>query len=89
MKCWEFMECGREEGGPNVDKMGLCPAYPNNGENCYLIAGTFCDGEPQGRYARGKNNCVMCKFFQKIHRPRLMTQVSMARGRASEEVRND
>jgi hypothetical protein len=73
MKCWEFMECGRQSGGSNTDRLGVCPAYPNNGENCYLVAGTFCDGKVLGTFAQEKRNCQNCEFFQKIHKPRLMT----------------
>ena len=43
MNCWEFMKCGREEGGKNVEQFGICPAFPDNGNSCAKVKGTFCD----------------------------------------------
>ena len=43
MNCWEFMKCGREEGGENVEQFGICPAFPDNGNSCAKVEGTFCD----------------------------------------------
>ena len=43
MNCWEFMKCGREGGGKNVEQFGICPAFPDNGNSCAKVKGTFCD----------------------------------------------
>ena len=43
MNCWEFMRCGREAGGRNIDQLGICPAYPEEGQRCANVVGTFCD----------------------------------------------
>ncbi len=32
-RCWERMYCGMEQ---------RCPAYPDNGEECWKVAGTMC-----------------------------------------------
>ncbi len=36
MDCWEYKAC--------VDKIRLaCPAYPDNGLECWKVTGTMCD----------------------------------------------
>jgi hypothetical protein len=50
---WEFMKCGREEGDIGVDHLGVCPAYPNDGNRCATVVGTFCD-LVQAMYAKKK-----------------------------------
>ena len=37
------MKCGRERGGNMVEQFGVCPAFPDNGQCCANVAGTFCD----------------------------------------------
>lgn len=64
MNCWEWKLCGREEGGRNADELGACPAYPDHGTHCALVAGTFCDGEVQGTYATKLATCVRCGFYK-------------------------
>jgi len=39
---WEFKKCGREVGGAKAKELGVCPAYPNFGKSCVIIARTFC-----------------------------------------------
>ena len=73
--CWEFKKCGREPDGENADELGICPAAlpgSHNGTNegkfrerfCWAIAGTFCDGEIQGTFAKKLINCMDCNFLQ-------------------------
>jgi methyl-accepting chemotaxis protein len=64
MNCWEYMLCGREEGGDNVDEEGVCPAYPKYGKKCAFIVGTLCKGEVQGTYAQKLKNCTICPFYK-------------------------
>ena len=66
MNCWEFMECGREEGGRNSIELGVCPTYPDHGRGCWRIVGTFCDGEVQGTYAKKIDSCRQCDFFNRV-----------------------
>ena len=65
--CWEFMRCGREEGGSSVYELGVCPAYAEGaGDVCWLIAGTLCGGTVQGTYAQKLETCLDCDFFQQL-----------------------
>lgn len=57
--CWEYMKCGRNSGS------GMrCPAYPNFGRVCWVVAGTFCEGKAQGTFARKCEDCRKCRFFR-------------------------
>jgi len=65
--CWEFMKCGRELGGENASELGICPvALPEtfDGIPCWLVAGTFCNDEVQGTFARKMVNCMDCDFMK-------------------------
>jgi hypothetical protein len=64
MNCWEYKKCGREKGGENADELGICPAYPNHGKHCARVAGTLCDGEVQGIFARKLGDCMKCDFYK-------------------------
>jgi protein phosphatase len=76
--CWEFMKCGREPGGKNAGKHGICPAAAdstfngfnqgtNAGRLCWLVAGTFCDGKVQGTFAEKVVSCKQCDFYRRVH----------------------
>jgi len=76
--CWEYMKCGRQPGGKNAQKIGICPAASdtifngfnqgiNAGRICWLVAGTFCGGKPQGTFAEKYASCRQCKFYRKVH----------------------
>lgn len=75
--CWEFFNCGRETGGRKTGALGVCPAAAdknsdglnggrNGGRICWAIAGTFCDGEAHGTFARKSLYCGDCDFFKKV-----------------------
>jgi len=75
--CWEVMECGREPGGKNVKRRGVCPAATderlnglhggkNAGRACWVIAGTFCEGKVQGTFAQKYQDCTQCDFFRQV-----------------------
>ena len=75
--CWQFMQCGREPNGANVDKLNVCPAataksYNNihNGVNagrfCWKIAGTLCFDTVKGSSALSIVSCLQCPFFEKV-----------------------
>lgn len=77
LNCWEFKKCGRQIGGENVDKLGLCPAAgearldgmhdgTNAGRSCWVVSGTLCGGKVQGTYAKKFKNCQECDFFLKV-----------------------
>ena len=67
MNCWEFTKCGREAGGAEAQRLGICPVYPDHGTNCAKIAGTFCYGETQGTYAKKIGDCQKCDFYLSEH----------------------
>lgn len=75
--CWEYTLCGREPGGRNTSELGVCPAAlterfhginggKNAGRFCWYIAGTFCNGEIQGTFARKLGNCLKCEFYLEV-----------------------
>jgi len=77
MNCWEFMKCGREAGGKNAEKQGICPAYRdkrlhrvhegmNAGRACWMIAGTNCGGRVQGTFAEKEKDCLNCEFYRLV-----------------------
>ena len=63
MNCWGFKKCGREAGGARVNELGVCPAYPNHGNHCALVAGTLCGGKIQGSFAMKVASCMKCEFY--------------------------
>lgn len=84
--CWEYHRCGREPGGHNVAKLGVCPAATaewcdglnrgtNGGRYCWAIAGTFCHGEVQGHFALKFGDCTACGFFQEVYRQERVTTI--------------
>lgn len=71
--CWEVLSCGR---GPEGDRPH-CPAATdltadgiNGGRNagrvCWAIAGTFCEGLPDGAHATNLASCLGCSFFRQV-----------------------
>lgn len=67
MNCWEFMKCGREDGGERTEEFGVCPAFPDHGKHCSYIAGTLCKGKVQGFYAHKLHDCISCEFYKSEH----------------------
>ena len=77
INCWEFMQCGRQPGGPNVNELGVCRAaidasYDgiNDGHRagriCWAVAGTCCHNEVQGTYAEKRKSCISCPFYKSV-----------------------
>ena len=75
--CWEFKKCGREPGGANTKRLGVCQATlaehlegcnhgKNGGRACWAITGTYCKGEVQGSYAKKITSCLKCDFYQLV-----------------------
>ncbi|GAB4545070.1 MAG: ATP-binding protein [Thermodesulfovibrionia bacterium] len=61
IKCWEYMKCGRDR-----DATMKCPAYPDFGRICWVVAGTFCEGKVQGTFAQKYEDCRKCEFYQRV-----------------------
>lgn len=79
MNCWEFKQCGREQGGLKSRELGVCPAAIadkadgiNRGEKggraCWAISGTLCGGKVQGTLATKIGNCMACDFYQSVQK---------------------
>ena len=75
--CWEVMRCGRGPGGENVKEHGVCPAATEEllegvhdgrkaGRACWVVAGTFCEGEVQGTFAHKYRSCSYCPFYRQV-----------------------
>jgi hypothetical protein len=71
--CWEFKGCGR---GPDSDG-DVCPAATdkrldsvhggkNGGRVCWVLAGTYCNGEPQGTFVQKFTDCSICDFYNQV-----------------------
>jgi len=66
-QCWDAKKCGRIPGGDKAEDMGVCPAYPDNGRDCWAVAGTFCGGKVQGDAADKRGGCLTCEFYNEVH----------------------
>ncbi len=66
IRCWEYMKCGRQPGGRRVEQLGKCPAASFTQTECWLIAGTLCNGEVQGTYAQKYETCIVCDYYNKM-----------------------
>ena len=66
INCWEYKKCGREHGGAKVAELGICPASPDHGRECWAVAGTLCGGKVQGTEAEKIGNCRQCEFYKGV-----------------------
>ncbi|MHB0866806.1 MAG: bifunctional diguanylate cyclase/phosphohydrolase [Thermoleophilia bacterium] len=51
--CWQVKNCNQPD----------CPVYGKHHMRCWLIAGTFCDGDIQGRFAQKLATCADCNVY--------------------------
>ena len=70
MNCWEFKKCGKANNGQDS-----CPAYPDHGDMCARVAGTFCAGEAQGEFASKPLSCIQCDYYRSEHYSRMYSTV--------------
>jgi two-component system sensor histidine kinase/response regulator len=54
VKCWEFFECNEKE----------CSVYESRELNCWLIPGTHCRNEIQGKFLEKIEMCLECGPFK-------------------------
>ncbi|MFH1672797.1 MAG: PAS domain S-box protein [Pseudomonadota bacterium] len=54
IKCWEFFECNEKE----------CPVYTSKEPRCWLIPGTRCRNEIQGKFLEKLEMCLECEPFK-------------------------
>jgi len=52
--CWQHLGCDKED----------CPAYGEEHSRCWLIAGTFCRGQVQGKFAKKLQDCRLCEVYR-------------------------
>ncbi len=52
--CWKVKECDATD----------CPVHGKHHVRCWLVAGTFCDGEAQGRFAQKLHDCIHCDVYR-------------------------
>jgi PAS domain S-box-containing protein len=57
--CWSFMNCPPE-------RQVQCPAFPNNGRNCWDIDYTWCDGQMQGKALEKTKMCTQCRVYMEL-----------------------
>lgn len=64
--CWEIRRCNREKGGREVSEHGECPVSEiNMGHSCWVVAGSFHDGEPYcPRVKRDGIGCTQCEVYK-------------------------
>jgi signal transduction histidine kinase len=54
LKCWEFFECNEKE----------CPVYESKDLKCWLVPGTHCRKEIQGKFLKKMEICLQCEPFR-------------------------
>jgi len=75
--CWEVKKCGREPGGANIGRLGVCPAAlpieydgVNQGKEagrfCWAVAGTLSGGQGLGTCVRRPRTCLVCEFLKQV-----------------------
>jgi len=53
VKCWEALRCNDKE----------CPVYKAKELNCWLVSGTHCHNEIQGKFLEKMEMCLQCEPF--------------------------
>ena len=75
--CWEFMQCGKGPSENADNGLGACPVPQeerlngihggiNGGRTCWFVAGTLCDGDASGTFAKKIKDCEQCEFYQEV-----------------------
>lgn len=68
MNCWEYNKCGREKGGAKSLSLGVCAAWPDNGQNCAFVVGTLSEKrDPSRACACTAPSCWICDFYRQEH----------------------
>ena len=68
LNCWDVKKCGRTPGDAKAEELGVCPAYPDHGKDCWAVAGTLCGGKVQGSAAAKLDSCMECQFYQDLRK---------------------
>jgi signal transduction histidine kinase len=54
VRCWDLFQCEKKE----------CPVYRSRGVNCWLVPGTHCRNELQGKFLEKIEMCLECEPFK-------------------------
>lgn len=79
VNCWEFNKCERHPEGKHATDSGVCPTSiearldgihggKNAGRACGVTAGTMCDGEVQGSFAKKLHDSNACDFYNQVNK---------------------
>ena len=52
--CWEFLQCNEKQ----------CPVYKQRELNCWLVSGTHCPKDTQGKVLEKIEICISCDVFK-------------------------
>jgi len=77
LNCWEFMECGKEQGGSKTGGTDGCAASrlteadgfnggKNAGRMCWAVAGNLCGGSAVGMFVPKVVSCMNCRFYKYV-----------------------
>ena len=91
LNCWEYHNCGREEGGLMVETLGECPVSVTmsfdgtNGGNaagraCWMVRGEG-DRQARSKVCVGIAPCHTCEFYRRVvheEKPAVKYQLSSA-----------
>lgn len=75
--CWEILDCGKEPGGRNSKKYGVCPAAldgnydringgQNAGRACWAVSQTLCEHHKTGSYNAKLRSCLECSVYKRV-----------------------
>ena len=78
VKCWEVFNCNEKK----------CPVYKAKELNCWLISGTHCRNEIQGKFLEKMEMCLGCKVFKPNMDVTAMTETLKVVNKQLEEFRN-
>ena len=76
LNCWQFKNCGREEGGILAECIGVCPvstSMKHDGTNGGKAAGRVCWQLPKSSppslttCATRGTSCQQCAFYKRVH----------------------
>ncbi len=77
VNCWQYMSCGREPGGLNADRLGVCPVCKeseldgvhggkNAGRSCWIIAGLLSGRDLGCGNRTVGGDCAKCDFYNTV-----------------------
>jgi PAS domain S-box-containing protein len=78
VKCWEVFNCNEKK----------CPVYKAKELNCWLISGTHCRNEIQGKFLEKMEMCLGCKVFKPNMDVTAMTETLKVVNKQLEEFRS-